>query len=359
MCKYITMITFASPVQGMLLHRGLTMKISASVYSNGRENVPETIRELDRYNIDFFHIDCNDDLTVFDDIEEIRKISKTPVDLHIISPNPEKFLEGITRHAIELVTLQYEPLEKIPRIPVDIPTSFGLAITTDTSIDVFESCKEQFSFILFMATTPGMSSGVFDEKNFSKIRVFRDRFPGKLVHVDGGVNEDVSFILRNLGVHCIVSGSYLFRSEYLGNSLLKLKSDNKRMHFPIRSFMKRPGEFAVINENDLDIFKILNLITTSRMGFCLVVDDEQVLKGLLTDGDIRRALIRNADDFNKVKQVDFVNPSPFTVDEDDTVHSMLEKISQQSRNINFVPVVTAENKLVGAVSFHNLIKGEL
>lgn len=335
------------------------MKISASVYSNGRENVIETVRELDRYNVDFFHIDCNDDLSVFDDIDEIRKISKTPVDLHLITPDPEKFMDGIILHAIELVTLQFEPLEKVPVIPGGVPTSFGLSITTDTPIDVFESYREQFSFILFMATTPGMSSGVFDEKNFSRIRVFRDAFPDKLVHVDGGVNEEVSFILRNLGVHCIVSGSYLFRSEYLGNSLLKLKSDNNRMHFPIRSFMKRPGEFAVINENDLDIFTILNLITTSRMGFCLVVNDDQVLRGLLTDGDIRRALIRNADDFNKVKKVDFINPNPFTVDEDDTVHSMLEKISKQSRNINFVPVVTAENKLVGAISFHNLIKGEL
>jgi len=41
------------------------------------------------------HIDCNDDLSVFEDIKRIRKISKTPIDLHIISSRPEAFFDGI------------------------------------------------------------------------------------------------------------------------------------------------------------------------------------------------------------------------------------------------------------------------
>ena len=71
------------------------MKISASLYSAGYADLRELVRELDAYQSDWFHIDCNDDPSVFDDIREIRKHSDTPVDLHIISPEPHQFYDQI------------------------------------------------------------------------------------------------------------------------------------------------------------------------------------------------------------------------------------------------------------------------
>ncbi|CAN0271179.1 unnamed protein product, partial [Chrysoparadoxa australica] len=68
------------------------MKISASLYSSKERALPDLVKALDKCHIDFFHIDCNDDLKVFDDIEAIKKISSTPIDLHIISDRPEEYL---------------------------------------------------------------------------------------------------------------------------------------------------------------------------------------------------------------------------------------------------------------------------
>jgi len=73
------------------------------------------------------------------------------------------------------------------------------AFTTHTGIEVFDDYP-QFDFILIMATVPGQSGGVFDKINFEKIRKFRKQYPIKSIHVDGGVNGEVSFILRNMGV---------------------------------------------------------------------------------------------------------------------------------------------------------------
>jgi len=47
------------------------MKISASIYSNKTQTLPEIIKDLDDHQIDFFHVDCNDDIKVFDDLEII------------------------------------------------------------------------------------------------------------------------------------------------------------------------------------------------------------------------------------------------------------------------------------------------
>ena len=52
------------------------MKISASIYSNTTQSLTDTIRDLDDHQIDLFHVDCNDDIGVFDDIIKIRKKSQ-------------------------------------------------------------------------------------------------------------------------------------------------------------------------------------------------------------------------------------------------------------------------------------------
>ena len=129
-------------------------------------------------------IDCNDDLSVFDDIAEIKQLSKTPVDLHIISSEPEKYFTKIVEHNVDYVTFQYENLKGKLSLPQDIQSKLGLAITTNTDISAFDEYAEDFDFILFMTTIPGQSGGVFDKSNFKKIREFRQRFPDKNIHVD-------------------------------------------------------------------------------------------------------------------------------------------------------------------------------
>jgi len=165
------------------------MKISASIYSSKEKSLSELVKELDEFHVDYFHVDCNDDLKVFEDIKTIRKQSKTPIDLHIISSASEKFFQKIIENEIELVTFQYENLKNEIIIPQEIKSQLGLAIVSETEIDVFEKYKDRFDFILFMTTTPGKSGGTFNKENFKKIREFHQKYPEKKIHVDGGVTD--------------------------------------------------------------------------------------------------------------------------------------------------------------------------
>ena len=78
------------------------MKISASIYSNKNMPLKALINELDSVKIDMLHIDFNDEKTeinkIESDIKEIRKISSTPIDLHIISRKPSKYDDFIKRN---------------------------------------------------------------------------------------------------------------------------------------------------------------------------------------------------------------------------------------------------------------------
>jgi pentose-5-phosphate-3-epimerase len=67
------------------------MKISASIYSDNKRPLSEIINDLISHQVDLIHVDCNDELAVFDDIATIRTMCSIPIDLHIITSTPEKF----------------------------------------------------------------------------------------------------------------------------------------------------------------------------------------------------------------------------------------------------------------------------
>src|SRR5690606_1916111 len=111
------------------------MKISGSIYSDKKRTLKETVRDLEVHQVDMLHVDCNDDISVFEDIAKIRSWCNSPIDLHIITETPEKYFELLKENPVEYVTFQYENLKERLFIPKDIPGQKGLAITTPTPVD--------------------------------------------------------------------------------------------------------------------------------------------------------------------------------------------------------------------------------
>jgi len=334
------------------------MKISASIYSNKDKSLKELIEELDAYHVNFFHIDSLDDPRVFEDIQQIRTLSKTPIDLHLITPTPEKYFDLIAKNQIEFVTFQYENLRNGLQIPDFIKSDLGIAITSETDISVFDRYAECCKFILFMTTTPGMSGGEFNKQNFKKIRDFRSKFPDKKIHVDGGINAEVSFILRNMGVYAAVIGSYLFKNSFIGSAMLNLKNEDISSHYRIRDFMLEYEEIPVIQQDDLTFEKVLLSIDQYKMGFTNITDNNGILMGIITNADIRKGLIRNIGNLNNIDVSDMINPNPAFIYEDETVSDVLSYIKNLHFPVLFLPVVNGQKKVTGAIKFNNLIKGE-
>jgi len=336
------------------------MKISASIYSDKDRPIEETIAALNESHVDMIHVDCNDNLTVFADIEQIQRSSDIPVDLHIITAFPERFYPALSQFDIEFVTFQYEDLNgKKLDIPTEFSGQLGLAITTETPIDVFDDYVDDFDFILFMATVPGQSGGKFDPRNFRRIRAFQNKYPSKKVHVDGGVNAEVSFILRNMGVFASVSGSYLFNSSNINTALLNLKLNEIDSSFLVKDFMRDLVESPVIYESDLTLKNLLIAIDHGQLGFTMVLNDSKELLGIIGNGDLRRGLRENIAHLDQINVAGMINRNPLTASSHYTVYQLLRFIKRETRPILYLPVIDENNKAVGTVNFMNLIKGEL
>lgn len=335
------------------------MKISASIYSDSSRPIEDVLIDLHNHNVDMFHVDCNDDISVFEDIKKIRSISQIPIDLHLITNQPEKYFNLLRQNPVEFVTFQFENLKEPLKIPMDIPGFKGLAITTPTPVQVFDAYSD-LDFLLIMATIPGQSGGSFDAQNFRKVREFSQKYPHKRVHVDGGVNNEVSFILRNLGVYASVSGSYLFKGPSIGNALMQLLKSNAHSAYKLEDFCRTRDEAPILTlEDNLSLIHILKIIEDKGFGFCILEDDKQNFLGIISMADVRRGLLK-ANGLSEALQInDIINRNTITIKKHNTVREMLSMIRKQAFPISYLPVVDESNRTFGLISFVNLIKGEL
>lgn len=336
------------------------MKISASIYSDKNNALIDTIQNLNDSHVDMIHVDCNDDLNVFADIETIQENSIIPIDLHIITETPERFYKALETFDLEYVTFQYENLKgKKLAIPEDFTGQRGLAITSNTEIDVFDEYADQMDFILFMATIPGQSGGSFDKLNFRKIREFQQKYPHKNVHVDGGVNAEVSFILRNMGVYASVSGSYLFNSANINTALLNLKLAEIESQYQVKDFMRDLNESPVVYVDNLSLKTVLAAMDSGKMGFAMVLDTTNQLKGIIGNADLRKGLTHSINNLNNLNLKDCINETPLIVQGNFTVYQLLRFIKKETKTIVYLPVVNEKNEAIGTINFMNLIKGEI
>jgi ribulose-phosphate 3-epimerase len=345
------------------------MKISASLYAQPGTDLESTVRSLDAHRVDYLHLDCRDDNTVFDDVKRVRRISRTPLDLHLISPRPLSYLDRVRELDVELFSVQHESLEGGLVVPDDLLPRFGLALTAASSLDALEPWRDRMRFVLFMATTPGHSGGVFDRGIFRRIRDCQRRFPGLRIHVDGGVDEEVSFILRNMGVYAAVSGSFLLGNQEgegpLGARMLRLlrgglspAASGAGSRFRVRDFMLERDELPLLGPGQTRLPEILQAIEAGQRGFVLLEDPAQRLRGLISNADVRRGLLRHLDDLNRVGLQDVINEYPVVARTEDRIADLLARIQACPFPIGFMPVLDSEDRLAGALQFNQLIKGE-
>ena len=332
------------------------MKISASIYSQQEKPLSEIVGQLSGHGVDMLHIDCKDTPATFDDIRTIRGLTDTAIDLHIIAAEPQRYFDLIKELHIEYVSLQYEDMGSAIEVPKIEGTKFGLAIKSETTISVLDSA-EGYDYVMLMCTTPGMSGGSFQSENFKRIIEIKNRYPHLKIQVDGGVNDEVAYILRLLGVDSIVSGSFLMNHYSIGSGMLSFYKTPTGDTYRVSDFMVPVNYLPILDENDLDFLKVLQTIEAFKQGFVMITDLASKLKGVISNADIRRGLIKQRFTTAPTNANWMINTSPICINTSDTLGQMLTKINALNFIVLFLPVVDENNFLKGAVLLNNLTRG--
>ena len=339
------------------------MRVSASVYADSSSrSLRELVTLLDSCEIDYLHFDCKEDTeAVLADIAAVRGYSRTPIDLHVIASKPSAVLSETARLGIERVCFQYEELP--PGLPLPASpsgTHFGLALCAETPIEVFDSYAKACDFVMLMTTTPGKSGGLFDRSTFGRIHAFRSRFPGKHIHVDGGVNEEVGFILRLLGVHVVVSGGFLVGSTDVPQALLQLKRSVVHSDYLVEDFMlplESTPRLSVANAPALQ--QVMQAIEQQGLGFvCYTAPETGHFLGISSNADVRRGILRHFAQLPKLSWQQLCNKNPVTISPRSNISDLLHLVQRQTFVVSFLPVVNAAQQLHGALTFFHLIQSE-
>lgn len=126
----------------------------------------------------------------------------------------------------------------------------------------------------------------------------------------------------------------------------------KGILYKVEDLMISGEELPIVAKNSPFLEAIIE-ISNKKLGVAVVVDENNNTAGILTDGDIRRIIIKNKD-VSDVTVADAMTANPKTIDRDAVAAKALQIMEKYS--ITSI-VVTNENQIpVGIIHIHSLLK---
>lgn len=101
--------------------------------------------------------------------------------------------------------------------------------------------------------------------------------------------------------------------------------------------------------------EVLDASSRRNLGAVLIVDTQNHLLGIITDGDLRRAL-KHREKFFALKARELMTAKPVCISPDALAFDALEKMENRPSQIKELPVVDSSNRVIGLVRIHDLLK---
>jgi arabinose-5-phosphate isomerase len=121
--------------------------------------------------------------------------------------------------------------------------------------------------------------------------------------------------------------------------------------------MRKDDQNPVVRVTE-SVKEMLALITAFQIGGVSVVGPDRRLLGLVTDYDVRRALVSGRDVLSMTIE-EIMNPTPEWIQETVKAVNALEIMRHRSKPIALLPVLNHDRVVVGMIHLHDLISAGL
>ena len=125
----------------------------------------------------------------------------------------------------------------------------------------------------------------------------------------------------------------------------------KGLIYRVSDLMKKDN-LPIADENSM-FTDVIEIISAHKLGLALIVNNNKELTGILTDGDIRRNLIKYGNVSN-LKVTDAMTKSPKTVKASSYAEEALHIMEKYS--ITALPIVNKDKKPEGILHIHDLLR---
>jgi ribulose-phosphate 3-epimerase len=213
--------------------------IAPSILSADFSKLGEEVRSVEKATADWIHVDVMDghfvpNLTIGPMVvEALRKITKLPLDCHLMISNPEQWIDEFADAGATTITVHSEATVHLDRLLHQIREKgckAGVSVNPGTSLAMIEEVLDIVDLVLVMSVNPGFGGQKFIESTISKVeRLAEVRGKRKfLIEIDGGVNASNIGRLALSGVDVFVAGSAVFSAKDRSKSMGDLRSALKK-----------------------------------------------------------------------------------------------------------------------------------
>ena len=212
------------------------MRFAPSILTADLSRLKEVIEEAEAAGVDWIHLDVMDGVFVpnltFGPIlvEAVRRVTRLPLDVHLMIVNPERYLEDFARAGADVITVHFEATPHAHRAVQkvkELGKKAGLAINPATPLSAFEALLPELDLALLMSVNPGFGGQKYIPQSTERLRrlkAMRDALnPACLIEVDGGVNRATVAEVYRAGADVAVAGSALFNDKPVKENLKELK----------------------------------------------------------------------------------------------------------------------------------------
>jgi len=201
----------------------MKIKVAPSVLSADFSCLDREIKKVELAGADMLHIDIMDghfvpNITIGPVVvSHIRKVTKLPLDVHLMIENPEKLIDSFVRAGSDMITLHIETITKLKLKRQKAKLSakgvkLGISLNPATPLSKIKDVLGLVDFVLVMSVNPGFSGQAFISGVLPKIRQLRSIFKGDIA-VDGGINDKTAKQVIKAGANILAVGSYVFTAK--------------------------------------------------------------------------------------------------------------------------------------------------
>ena len=218
-------------------------KIAPSILSADFSRLDHEIEEIEKGGADWVHMDVMDGHFVPNItfgpmvVASVRKITKLPLDVHLMIENPDKYIEPFSKAGADIITIHIEAsihLNRTIQFIKDQGCKVGVSLNPATPLSTLDYVLPDVDMVLLMTVNPGFGGQKFIPSMLPKINRLHEIIIKKGVkveiEVDGGINLNTIREASAAGANIFVAGNAVFSTEDYGKTIRELKRRAELIH---------------------------------------------------------------------------------------------------------------------------------